>query len=109
MSGIDPKEWDRSFQRMTIVDSTEWDPYTADQRVPVIVEAMQAAVVTVILGNPVRYHLALPEAPWIIPQYDARRGFWWRLLPIPSVRIQTYNDPVFRAAVRLMLQELTDQ
>jgi len=62
--------------------------------------------VVVVLGHSVRKFLDLPEMSLILP-YTDMNGVMWRFLPYPSGRTQTYNDPIFRAAVRLMLQELT--
>lgn len=105
MSGMERDEWLRSFHRMNLMDGTVWSAEEADAKVPIVLECMLMAPVTVVLGHQVREFLSLPKVPWILPQ-RADLGFSWRLLPHPSGRTQTYNDPIFRATVRVLLQEL---
>lgn len=106
ISEIPLKEWKRAFHRRNLLDARIWDEDEAVENRPSVLKAMEIAPVTIVLGHQVRKFLLLPEVPWILPQKDRRRRFWWRLIPHPSGRTQTYNDPVFRAAVRLMLQEV---
>ena len=106
LSGLPRDEWLRDFHRVNLLDARLWDIDDARLRLPSLIRAMRKVPVTVVLGHQVREFLELPKVPWIFPQRDERRKFWWRLIPHPSGRTQTYNDPVFRAAVRLMLQEL---
>lgn len=91
LSGVPDKDWGRAYNPMALPN----DEVTA---------VRSAAPLTIVLGHEVRRFLELPEAPWILPQ-DHPSGLW-RFLPHPSVRTQMYNDPIFRAAVRLLLQEL---
>lgn len=106
MSGLDRAVWLAAFDRMNLMDGVVWDERIAWEKSSLVAETMKAAPVTVVLGHQVRKFLDLPEVPWILP-HIASEGYRWRLLPHPSGRTQTYNDPVFRAAVRLLLQELT--
>ena len=92
ISGLTPEAWEESFIERTAED-------VGSPR-----DAMQKAKLTLILGHDVRDYMALPEAPWILPQTSDNGP--WRFLPVPSGRTQIYNDPVFRAAVRLLLQEV---
>ena len=91
ISEMDPAIWEEAYLMRTLEDEN-------------VELMMKRASVTIVLGHGVREHLSLPEVPWILPQRTKR--WTWRLLPYPSGRTQTYNDPVFRAATRLMLQEL---
>lgn len=109
MSGLDREVWLAAYRRMNLMDGREWDKDAAEAKFPEVLEAIRAAPVTVVLGHQVRKFLELPQAEWILPQYEEFRGFWWRFLPHPSGRTQTYNDPIFRAATRLLLQELIDK
>lgn len=106
MSGMGRDEWLGAFGRVNLLDARVWDEREALRRYPEISLLMAEAPLTIVLGHQVRRFLKLPEVPWIFPQEDIGRGWVWRLLPHPSGRTQTYNDPVFRAAVRLMLQEV---
>ncbi len=92
LSGLTPEEWEKAFIERT----------AEDIRSPR--KTMKKAALTLILGHDVRDYMALPDAPWILPQSSANGP--WRFLPNPSGRTQIYNDPVFRAAVRLLLQEV---
>lgn len=109
MSGLEREIWLEAYDRMNLLDATEWSEAGAREKRGVVVERMIAAPVTVVLGHQVRRFLKLPEVPWILPQSAewSIHSVPWRFLPHPSGRTQTYNDPVFRAAVRLLLQELT--
>lgn len=105
MSELPRKEWLAGFNRLNLLDAIEWDEWEAEQRRPFILERLKEAPVTVVLGHQVREFLKLPKVEWVHPQ-RAAEGFHWRFLPHPSGRTQMYNDPVFRAAARLLLQEL---
>lgn len=109
MSGMPREDWLLAFDRANLLDAKVWDEQAALARYPETEKKLRRASVTLVLGHQVRRFLKLPEVPWIFPQEDISRRWHWRLLPHPSGRTQTYNDPVFRAAVRLLLQEIAHQ
>jgi hypothetical protein len=104
MSGLPKLVWKHAFDRMNVLDATEWGTGPDERRV-VEVRAAMLGRETLVLGHQARAALGLPTRPWLLPQEED----WgvWRLLPHPSGRCQLYNDPVFRKTVGMLLEEMS--
>lgn len=108
-SGLPLERWLAGFDRMNVVDSTEWDD-PRPGRLADVRQCMQDRV-TLVLGHQARAALALPPVEWLLPnELPNTRGWWgegeWRLLPHPSGRSHVYNDDAIRTAVGVLLREL---
>lgn len=104
------RDWLRGFDRMNVVDSTEWSEPTAGRLADL--RQCMADRVTLILGHQARLALGLPPVEWLVPNELTRTRGWgeedlggeWRLLPHPSGRSHVYNDPAVRTATGVLLR-----
>jgi hypothetical protein len=70
---------------------------------PQLISGMERGRVVVVLGEGPRRALDLPRQ---LIRPVSRLGVVWRQIPHPSGRCRFYNDPVARAVVALLLEEL---
>lgn len=111
-SNLPLQQWLQGFERMNVVDSTEWTEPTP-QRLSDVRQCMQDRT-TLVIGHQARLALSLPPVEWLLPNELRYYRGWghestggeWRLLPHPSGRSQAYNDIAIRTATGVLLREL---
>lgn len=106
MSGLTWDEWWAGFDRMNVVNQTEWSEPTKG-RIKDVRQCMQDRT-TLVIGHQARLALSLPLVEWLLPNElqnmpGGRTHGEWRLLPEPDGR---FSDPLIHTAIGVLLREL---
>jgi hypothetical protein len=91
-----------AFDRRNLVVG-DWSAQVARDSAAQLISGMERGRVVVVLGEGPRRALDLPRQ---LIRPVSRLGVVWRQIPHPSGRCRFYNDPVARAVVALLLEEL---
>jgi hypothetical protein len=99
---IAPSTYARAFDRRNLVRGSTWDREAAEAEARRIHRHAAGATI-VLLGEKVRRAFGLPKQ---LVHPIVRDGVIYRQIPHPSGRNHFYNDPVQRALVAVMLEDL---
>ena len=103
--GFEESQYLESFERINVLESTEWDRDRASEVARGWVKSMRfSGLSVVLLGHEVWDAFQLPEVP-IFRGTVFRRTVWWRC-PHPSGRSLVYNDEVNRERIGRLLSEV---